>query len=97
MSLSDKKVISIGTVSKLSGLSIRQIRYYEERGLLFPDRTKGGTRLYSFGDVEKLVEIAERMDEGFQTHDIQQLEKKRYKNEGGRSYPSWGTANPGSV
>ncbi|WP_282937038.1 MerR family transcriptional regulator [Paenibacillus sp. RC67] len=96
MSLSEKKVISIGTVSKLSGLSVRQIRYYEERGLLFPDRTKGGTRLYSFGDVEKLVEIAERMDEGFQTHDIQQLEKKRFRNERGRSQ-RWGTVNRGSL
>lgn len=76
MSLLEKKVISIGTVSQLSGLSTRQIRYYEERKLIFPERTHGGTRLYSFRDVEKLVEIVERMDEGFQTHDIQQLERR---------------------
>ncbi|MFE5318699.1 MerR family transcriptional regulator [Paenibacillus sp. NPDC056579] len=76
MSLLEKKVISIGTVSQLSGLSIRQIRYYEERKLIFPERTNGGTRLYSFRDVEKLVEIVERMEEGFQTYDIQQLEKR---------------------
>lgn len=30
-----RKVISIGTVSELTGLSERQIRYYEERKLVF--------------------------------------------------------------
>lgn len=30
-----RKVISIGTVSELTGLSERQIRYYEERKLIF--------------------------------------------------------------
>lgn len=77
MSLTEKKVIGIGTVSKLSGLTLRQIRYYEQRKLIFPERTKGGTRLYSFQDVERLVEIASQMEEGFHTHDIQRLEKKK--------------------
>ena len=45
-----KKVISIGVVSELTGLSQRQIRYYEERKLVFPDRSKG-IRKYSFADV----------------------------------------------
>ncbi|GAA3330581.1 MerR family transcriptional regulator TnrA [Ectobacillus funiculus] len=35
-SYKDKKVITIGTVSEITGLSERQIRYYEERKLIFP-------------------------------------------------------------
>ncbi|RBN40202.1 MerR family DNA-binding transcriptional regulator, partial [Priestia megaterium] len=31
--------MSIGIVKELTGLSERQIRYYEKRSLLFPDRT----------------------------------------------------------
>lgn len=65
-----KKVISIGTVHELTGLSLRQIRYYEERGLIYPERTKRGTRKYSFSDVETLLQIADKREEGVQTYEI---------------------------
>lgn len=70
ISYKDKKVISIGIVSELTGLSERQIRYYEERQLIFPERTKGRTRMYSFADVELLVEIANKIEDGMQTYEI---------------------------
>ncbi|MBL4953635.1 MerR family transcriptional regulator [Neobacillus sp. OS1-32] len=66
----DKKVITIGIVSELTGLSERQIRYYEERKLIFPERTPGGSRKYSFADVELLMEIANKIEDGVQTHEI---------------------------
>lgn len=71
-----KKVITIGIISELTGLSVRQIRYYEERKLISPERTQGGTRKYSFGDVETLVNIANHMEEGVQTFEIRQMMKK---------------------
>ncbi|MDE3837836.1 MerR family DNA-binding transcriptional regulator [Bacillus methanolicus] len=67
-----KKVITIGIVSELTGLSERQIRYYEERKLIFPERTEGGNRKYSFADVEQLIEIANKREEGIQTYEIRQ-------------------------
>lgn len=73
----DKKVISIGIMSELTGLSERQIRYYEERKLVFPDRSKGGTRKFSFADVERLVEIANKMEDGMQTFEIRKQEMKK--------------------
>lgn len=72
----NKKVITIGIVSELTGLSVRKIRYYEERGLLFPDRTETGNRKYSFADVELLVNIADQLEEGVQTFEIKQELKK---------------------
>ncbi|WP_246943147.1 MerR family transcriptional regulator [Bacillus pinisoli] len=69
-SYKDKKVITIGIVSELTGLSERKIRYYEERGLIFPERTKRGTRVYSFMDVEILLKIADKREEGVQTGEI---------------------------
>lgn len=77
MHYKDKKVINIGVVSELTGLSERQIRYYEERKLIFPERTKGGTRKYSFNDVEKLMEIANKIEDGMQTTEIKQEESKK--------------------
>ncbi|MDF2000632.1 MerR family transcriptional regulator [Peribacillus frigoritolerans] len=75
----DRKVISIGVVRELTGLSDRQIRYYEERKLVFPERSKGGNRKYSFSDVKALVEIADKIEDGVQTHEIRQekLKEKR--------------------
>ena len=66
----DKKVMSIGMVKELTGLSERQIRYYEKRKLLFPARTTTGIRHYSFSDVELLMKIADKIEEGVQTHEI---------------------------
>ncbi|WP_407675629.1 MerR family transcriptional regulator [Peribacillus glennii] len=71
-SYKDKKVISIGVVSELTGLTERQIRYYEERNLIFPERSPRGSRKYSFSDVETLMEIANKIEDGVQTFEIRQ-------------------------
>ena len=71
-----KKVITIGIVSELTGLSERQIRYYESRKLIFPERSKSGLRKYSFEDIELLIEIANKLSNGIWTNEI----KKDFKN-----------------
>jgi DNA-binding transcriptional MerR regulator len=65
-----KKVISIGTVRELTGLTERQIRYYEDKQLIFPERTPGGARKFSFEDVEQLKEIQKKMKDGFHTFEL---------------------------
>ncbi len=54
----------MGTIINLTGLSARQIRYYEEHGLVYPARTEGNRRLYSFNDVDKLLEVKDLIDQG---------------------------------
>lgn len=77
-----RKVITIGVVSELTGLSNRQIRYYEERKLIFPERSEKGNRKYSFSDVERLIEIANKREEGVRTYEIrQEMIKDRKKEE----------------
>lgn len=47
--------MQIGEVAEATGLSLRTIRHYEEVGLVRPSaRSKGGFRLYSADDVERL-------------------------------------------
>ncbi|MCF6410939.1 MerR family transcriptional regulator [Pseudalkalibacillus salsuginis] len=75
----DRKVIVIGVVKELTGLSERQIRYYEERKLIFPERTAKGTRKYSFSDVETLMEIANKREDGVQTNEIKKEMKAEKK------------------
>jgi MerR family transcriptional regulator, global nitrogen regulator len=81
-SYKDKKVMTIGIISEITGLSQRKIRYYEERKLIFPERTKRGTRKYSFSDVETLMEIAEQIEDGVQTFEIKkEMAKKQTRDE----------------
>jgi MerR family transcriptional regulator, glutamine synthetase repressor len=57
-------VYSMGVAERLTGLTARQIRYWEQNGLLAPTRTNGGQRMYSEHDVLKLKEIKRLMGEG---------------------------------
>lgn len=57
-------VYPIGVVQRLTGLSARQIRYYEKEGLLAPSRTRGNRRLFSAADVERLRQVKSLMEQG---------------------------------
>lgn len=50
-------VFPIGTVMTLTDLSARQIRYYEDQGLIKPERTQGNRRMFSLNDMDRLLEI----------------------------------------
>lgn len=63
-------VYSIGVVEKLTGLTGRQIRYYEQHGLIRPQRTKGKQRLYSPADVDRLLQIKELLNQGLSLQGI---------------------------
>ena len=63
----------IGTVMKLTGLSARQIRYYEEHGLVLPIRTAGNQRLFSFRDVERLRQIKSMLESGLNIAGIKKV------------------------
>ncbi|MEI7580627.1 MAG: MerR family transcriptional regulator [bacterium] len=48
---------SISVVAKMFDVHQQTIRLYEKEGLITPQRTEGGTRLFSEEDVDKLEEI----------------------------------------
>jgi MerR family transcriptional regulator, heat shock protein HspR len=57
-------VYKIGVVSKKVGLSPGTLRLWEDQfGLLTPERSSGGTRLYSDADVERVYHIRELLRE----------------------------------
>jgi len=59
-------VFAIGQVSKMTGLSVRTLRYYDEIGLLKPsDYTEGHHRLYTEDDVTVLMKIVFLRELGF--------------------------------
>ncbi len=63
----------IGIVMQLTDLSARQIRYYEENELIFPARTESNRRLFSFNDVDKLLEIRNLIEQGVNLAGIKEI------------------------
>jgi MerR family glutamine synthetase transcriptional repressor len=63
----------IGIVMRLTDLTARQIRYYEQHELVIPARTNGNQRLYSFNDVERLMEIRDLIEKGVNIAGIKQV------------------------
>ncbi|ASN05654.1 MerR family transcriptional regulator [Virgibacillus necropolis] len=57
-------LFAIGIVMKLTELTARQIRNYEDNKLIQPARTTGNQRLFSFNDVDRLLEIKNLLDKG---------------------------------
>ncbi|GGM22077.1 transcriptional regulator [Paraliobacillus quinghaiensis] len=66
-------LFSIGIVKSLTDLTARQIRYYEEHHLIHPARTDGNQRLFSFNDVDRLLEIKELIEKGINLAGIKQV------------------------
>ena len=54
----------ISIVMKLTELSARQIRYYEENHLITPARTEGNKRIFSLNDIDRLLEIKGMLEQG---------------------------------
>lgn len=57
-------VYAISVAADLAGTAAQNLRVYERRGLLSPNRTPGGTRLYSAADVTRLRRIGELLAAG---------------------------------
>lgn len=57
-------VFAISVAAEMTSMQIQNLRVYERRGLLDPDRTPGGTRLYSPADIERLHHIGELLNQG---------------------------------
>jgi MerR family transcriptional regulator/heat shock protein HspR len=56
---SDRGVFMISVAAELAEMHPQTLRMYEARGLIEPQRSPKGTRLYSHKDVEKLRRIQE--------------------------------------
>ena len=67
-----KDIYRIGDLARDFDVSLRTLRFYEDRGLLIPDRT-GQTRLYSRSDRRRLKLILLAKGIGFSLGDIQKL------------------------
>src|SRR5688500_2055324 len=57
-------VFAISVAAEMVSMQIQNLRVYERRGLVEPDRTPGGSRLYSPDDIDRLHRIRILLEEG---------------------------------
>ena len=57
----------IGELSARSGVPVRMLRYYEEKGLLSPDRAPNGYRAYDERDVARAGLVTSMIRSGLPT------------------------------
>ena len=57
-------VYGISVAAELVGTGVQNLRAYEARGLVEPERTEGGTRRYSANDVDRLRRIGDLLEAG---------------------------------
>ncbi|GAA1594461.1 MerR family transcriptional regulator [Kribbella hippodromi] len=63
----------IGELSRLTGASRRLLRYYEEQGLIVPDRSANGYREYDDRYVDRVQQIQGLLAAGLPTRIIKQI------------------------
>ena len=58
-----ERELTIGALARRTGLSVSAIRFYEERGLVHPERTAAGQRRFARSDIRRLsfVMIAQQL------------------------------------
>jgi len=70
------ELLTIGAVAKRARVNIQTVRYYERRGLVFPDDHRdSGYRLYSGEAVRKIRFVRNAQDLGFTLNEIMSLLK----------------------
>jgi DNA-binding transcriptional MerR regulator len=72
--LDEHPIYSIGAVARMVGIAAATIRNWEERyGLITPERSEGGHRLYTRGQVEELRFVKRKLARGLQPAEAHRL------------------------
>ncbi len=69
----ERAEMKIGELAELTDSTPRQLRYYEQKGLIGSERSSNGYRTYSDDTVEQVRQIRALLDSGFNTELIAQL------------------------
>jgi MerR family transcriptional regulator/heat shock protein HspR len=89
MTESTRGVYAISVAAEMLSMQVQNLRVYERRGLVDPDRTPGGTRLYSRDDLHQLARIRDLLAEGLNLAGIDRVltleaRMRRLENENDR-------------
>lgn len=62
----EQLIVGIGEVSQITGIPTRQIRYWEDKGIIKSlTEQEGKNRRYNYENIKKMILIKELLEEGF--------------------------------
>lgn len=62
----EKLIVGIGEVSQITGIPTRQIRYWEDKGIITSlTEEEGKNRRYDYKNIKKILLVKELLDEGY--------------------------------
>ncbi|MEY8781119.1 MerR family transcriptional regulator [Allomuricauda sp. XS_ASV26] len=74
----DKVIVGIGEVSQITNIPTRQIRYWEDKGIITSlTEEEGKNRRYDYQNIKKILLIKELLDEGYTLDASAEKVKKR--------------------
>jgi MerR family redox-sensitive transcriptional activator SoxR len=73
MTLKATDRLPIGELARRTGIAVSAIRYYEEQGLIAPDRNAGGQRRFLRSDIRRLSFILIAQQFGFTLPQIREV------------------------
>lgn len=76
----DRALYSISVASEVTGVNPQMLRVYEQKGLLSPYRTEGGTRRYSRQELDRIAEIATLLAAGLNLAGVEHVLQLRAEN-----------------
>lgn len=76
----DRALFSISVAAEVTGVNPQMLRVYEQKGLLEPQRTQGGTRRYSGQELDRIGEIATLLAAGLNLAGVQHVLLLRAEN-----------------
>ena len=75
-----RALYSISVAAEVTGVNPQMLRVYEQKGLLTPHRTEGGTRRYSGQELDRISEIATLLAAGLNMAGVEVVLELRAEN-----------------
>lgn len=69
----NRPLYMIGVAADLAGVHPQTLRAYEQKGIVTPQRTSGGTRMYSLEDLDRLALVGELTEEGINLAGVRRI------------------------
>jgi MerR family transcriptional regulator/heat shock protein HspR len=76
----DRALFSISVAAEVTGVNPQMLRVYEQKGLLEPRRTRGGTRRYSGQELDRIGEITTLLAAGLNLAGVEHVLRLRAEN-----------------
>lgn len=61
----NKLIVGIGEVSEITGIPQRQLRYWQDKGIIKTYDKNSSVRRFNYPEIKKIILIKELLDEGY--------------------------------